>query len=175
MATTKPPQTTKPPTAKPTTKPPTAKPTTKPPATPTPTPEPWQTSALLRQAATSLAIMVAAGIVIYVVAKLAQFTPAVAMYHALVYAFFFGVYLLIPFEEHFFVPAGEKLSTGDKAYYAMVTHSGVGYGDIYPTTTPARLLVTLHLFMVIIASMNMVSVGTSTVSYGGFPGAQLPI
>lgn len=125
----------------------------------------------LRSAGTAAGFMLAAAVTIFTAAKLARFTPAVAMYHATVFAAFFGIYLSIPFDKHFYVPNNAKLNTADIAYYTMVTHSGAGYGDIYPITTPARLLVTAHMFMCILAVFNMVPVGTSTLSYGAFPGA----
>lgn len=124
----------------------------------------------VKQGATSLAMLLAAGLIIYTAASLAKFTPAVALYHGLIYAAFFSIYLVIPFEQHFNVPNNKPMGTADIAYYAMVTHSGVGYGDVYPITTAGRVLVMTHLFLVILAVFNMVPVGESTLSFGAFPG-----
>ena len=73
------------------------------------------------------------------------------------------------FKSHFSVPDAKKdMGASDIAYFTLVTHSGVGYGDIYPITTAARLIVMVHLFCVILAVFNMVPVGENTLSYASF-------
>lgn len=83
--------------------------------------------------------------------------PSAAVYHALVYFTFLTVYLTIPggFKNHFNVPDKTPLTAIDIGYYTAVTHTGVGYGDIYPTTTAARLLVTSHLLLAVLAIFDM--------------------
>lgn len=114
----------------------------------------------------------AAGIIIFVAARAARFTSSVALYHGIIYAAFWGMYMFIPggFAANFTMPDSlpKDMSAADVAYYTMVTHSGVGYGDVTPKTPLARQLVTAHLFFVILAIFNMVPVGKSTFSYAAF-------
>lgn len=123
----------------------------------------------LRTAGVALTFALVAGAIIFVAARLARFTGTVVTYHAAVYMLFFGLYTMIPggFAKHFAVPTDKPVGAADVAYYTMVTHSGVGYGDIYPKTTQARVLVTAHLFMAVMAIFNMVPLGSATLSYGG--------
>lgn len=121
---------------------------------------------------TALAMALGAGTIIYAAASAASFTQSVVLYHGIVYAVFFGLYLTIPggFRKHFRVAddiKGEP-SAGDVAYYTMITHSGVGYGDMYPQTTAARVLVATHIFFAILAIFNMVPIGKSVFSYASF-------
>lgn len=116
-------------------------------------------------------MMGAAFVLTLVAAKLGRFTPFVFMYHALVWAAFLGMYLSLPggFKAHFNVPDSKKdMKSADIAYYCLVTHAGVGYGDIYPVTTGARMLVSCHIFLAMLAIFNMVPLGKTTVSYGGY-------
>lgn len=129
----------------------------------------------------SLGMALVAGAIMFGAARLARFTPGVGVYHGIVYATFFGLYLMLPggFESHFYIPvnsstkdgepsAAKKMGAADIAYFTLVTHSGVGYGDIYPLTTTARVLVMAHLFCSILAVFNMVPVGENTLSYAKF-------
>lgn len=126
----------------------------------------------------SLGMALVAGAIMFGAARLARFTPAVGLYHGIVYATFFGLYLMLPggFESHFYVPKDPPkgsstpptMGAADIAYFTLVTHSGVGYGDIYPLTTTARVLVMAHLFCSILAVFNMVPVGENTLSYAKF-------
>lgn len=122
-----------------------------------------------RSLGVALAFMLAAGAIIFASARLARFTGTVATYHGAVFMTFFALYMFIPggFARHFNVPTTQPLGAADIAYYTMATHSSVGYGDIYPKTTQARVLVTAHMFMVVMALFNMVPLGTATLSYGG--------
>lgn len=123
----------------------------------------------------SLGMALVAGAIMFGAARLARFTPGVGLYHGIVYATFFGMYLMLPggFESHFYVPKDDSktpktMGAADIAYFTLVTHSGVGYGDIYPLTTTARVMVMAHLFCSILAVFNMVPVGENTLSYAKF-------
>lgn len=125
----------------------------------------------LRTVGVALGFALVAGAIMFGAARLARFTPAVGLYHGIVWAAFFGVYLMLPggFKAHFQVPDPKKdMGPADIAYFTLVTHSGVGYGDIYPLTTAGRLVVMAHLFCVILAVFNMVPVGENTVSFAAF-------
>ena len=126
----------------------------------------------LKSAGVALTFTLVAGAIIFVAARLARFTGTVVTYHAALYMLFFGLYMMIPggFAKHFNVPPDQPLGAADIAYYTMTTHSGVGYGDIYPKTTQARVLVAAHMFMVIMAVFNMVPLGTAILSYGAYTG-----
>lgn len=124
----------------------------------------------LKTLGVSLGMALVAGSIMFGAARLARFTPGVGMYHGIVWSVFFGVYLMLPggFESHFYVPDKKAMGAADVAYFTLVTHSGVGYGDIYPLTTTARVLVMAHLFCSILAIFNMVPVGENTLSYAKF-------
>ena len=125
---------------------------------------------------TALAMAGVAAVIIFASATAAKFTRSVILYHAIVMFTFFGLYSFIPggFRANFNMPDDEKKAATptDIAYYTMVTHSGVGYGDITPKTRPARILVTAHLFFTILAIFNMVPLGKSVFSYAAFAGQQ---
>lgn len=121
---------------------------------------------------TALAMALVAGVVVFISASAAKFTKSVLLYHVIIWFVFFGLYMSVPggFRAHFTMPGDEKEkpSAADIAYYTMITHSGAGYGDIYPKTTPARILVSTHLFFTILAIFNMVPLGKSVFSYAAY-------
>ena len=90
--------------------------------------------------------------------------PSAALYHVLVFLTFFVVYLTIPggFRKHFNVPDKTSASSLDVGYYTAVTHTGVGYGDIYPVSTPARMLVSVHILLVVLAVFNVLPFAVTT-------------
>jgi hypothetical protein len=45
---------------------------------------------------------------------------------------------------------GETIDKKHMWYYALVTHSTLGYGDVLPKTNKGRMLVSIHVFLVII-------------------------
>jgi hypothetical protein len=79
------------------------------------------------------------------------------MYHLILFITFFTVYLTIPngFAKNFNVPDKTTTSALDIGYYTAITHSGVGYGDIYPLTSTARVLVSMHILLVVLAVFNI--------------------
>ncbi len=110
-----------------------------------------------------------AGTTILAVANLGKFTSSVGVYHAAVFVAFFMLYWLIPggFASHFATPTPSP-SAGDVAYFAAITHCTVGYGDMYPKTGTARLLVLAHVFLAFIVMANVVPIGDSVFSYSTF-------
>ena len=47
----------------------------------------------------------------------------------------------------------KQLSNNDIIYYSLVTHTTVGYGDIYPTTTLGKYITSLHILFVFIVNL----------------------
>lgn len=70
------------------------------------------------------------------------------VYQFIVYSSFVILYYIIDMSQHFAVPTNRSLSSNDlwfAMYFAMVTQSTAGFGDCYPTTWYARLVVMAHL------------------------------
>ena len=113
-------------------------------------------------------LAVAAALGVTLAAKLGGFTGSVGVYHAAVFGFFWGLYYFIPggFENNFNTPG--PVGTADVAYYTAVTHTTIGFGDIYPKTTPARLIVACHALLVFVALANIIPIGKTVFSYSTF-------
>ena len=47
----------------------------------------------------------------------------------------------------------KQLSNNDILYYSLVTHTTVGYGDIYPVTTQGKYITSLHILIVFIVNL----------------------
>lgn len=45
----------------------------------------------------------------------------------------------------------------DMVYFTCITHSTVGYGDIVPTSTMAKMAVSLHVLLVILITIEFIS------------------
>lgn len=112
----------------------------------------------------------AAAVGVLLAARLSGFTGSVGAYHAAVFGFFWAMYYFIPggFEKHFNVPG--PMGASDVAYYTAITHVTVGYGDVYPKTTAARLLVVAHVVLAFAVMANIVPVGSTVFSYSTFVG-----
>ena len=59
--------------------------------------------------------------------------------------FFAVVYFSLP--ENSFSKEG-KLSLMDSIYFSVISHTTVGYGDIYPTTNTSKFFVLCHICLV---------------------------
>lgn len=101
------------------------------------------------------------GLAVFVASRLSGAFKLALMYHALVYGFFFGIYMVMPggFAKNFNVPEPKRMNVADVLYYTIVVHSTAGFGDIYPTTAYARLMVSLHLGLVFLQTAGLVGGG----------------
>ena len=101
------------------------------------------------------------------VARLSRFVPSALLYHVVVFAAFWGVYQLLPggFADNFNIPS--NLRTQDKyrgagpmdvAYYALVIHATVGFGDVYAITWQARAATMVHILLSFIGTANLLPI-----------------
>lgn len=77
-----------------------------------------------------------------------KFIASVLVYNVAIFFTMALVYFLIGMTKHFNLPDGTGGHVGTALYFAMVTHTTTGYGDISPKTGLARSLVTLHMSLV---------------------------
>ena len=62
----------------------------------------------------------------------------------LIVFFFINHYILTPDDFN----GGHTIKTKlDTLYHTMVTHASIGYGDISPKSSRARILATIHIFI----------------------------
>lgn len=71
----------------------------------------------------------------------------VMIYNSFVFACMIALYTAIGFRKHFAIPDEGPLVT-HLLYFTTMTHSMIGAPDIYPRTSLARLLVSLHAALV---------------------------
>ncbi len=78
------------------------------------------------------------------------------VYNAVILAAFTAVYTtLIKDPAHIEITSpNTDRSTLTALYMAVSTHTTVGYGDIVPTSTRARLLTSLHMLLVLLATIG---------------------
>lgn len=57
--------------------------------------------------------------------------------------------------EHFRTPDVDHLNSSTAAYFAVVVHATVGFGDVYPVSQRARTAVALHITLVILGSLGI--------------------
>lgn len=69
----------------------------------------------------------------------------IVMANAAILAIFGLTYWGIGMDRHFGTKGG---TLGDALYFATVTHTSVGFGDIVPKTKTAKVLVTAHALAV---------------------------
>lgn len=84
------------------------------------------------------------------------------LYHAVVFGLFFGIYNALPggFEKHFNVPSQTKsVGPSDIFYFTMIAHTGTGFGDFFPITFPARILVSMQVFFAFLHVANLLPMG----------------
>ena len=74
--------------------------------------------------------------------KLFAFNAVVLVVFGLAYA------SLLPDAAEFDAPSGDKRDVGSAVYYAVATHTTVGYGDIVARSARARMLTTVHIALV---------------------------
>lgn len=119
---------------------------------------------MLNAVATAAISAVMFGATALAVSFLGRFMPFAMLYHAIIYAVFWVVYQTLPggFAKNFNLPSNvvrEKNYTGDGpldvAYFTMVMHTTVGFGDVYPITWYARSVTMLHLFLVFMATASL--------------------
>lgn len=101
------------------------------------------------------------------VSFLGRFIPYALMYHAVVFGFFWVLYMAIGFGKHFNLPKVNSDSKYkdykgdgplDVLYYTAILHSTTGFGDVYPLTWQARVLVIMHVTLVFLATANMLPI-----------------
>lgn len=81
-------------------------------------------------------------------------------YQAAVFALFFVMYLTIPggFRENFNTPNDKTGdSWNDILYFTTITHTSVGFGDMYPLTPRARALATIHSMLAFAGAANVIA------------------
>lgn len=74
-------------------------------------------------------------------------TSSAIMYQLCVLVMFTMVYYSMGLTKNFNMPTHSNDDPGTAFYFAIVTQTTVGYGDIHPKTAMARSIVTLHLAM----------------------------
>lgn len=103
----------------------------------------------------------------FVVANVARFMPYALLYHVIIFGFFWGMYQVLPggFKKNFNTPtinSDDKTWKGDGpsdvAYYTMVMHTSTGFGDVFPITWIARVLVLTHLALVFMSVANLLPI-----------------
>ena len=79
-------------------------------------------------------------------------------YHGAVFVAFACVYaLLIADPKDFDAPSGDKRDFGSAVYFAMVTHTTVGYGDVVARSGRARMLTAAHVALVFLGLAGAVN------------------
>jgi hypothetical protein len=82
------------------------------------------------------------------------------LYHATLYAFYATLYSMIPggFSSHFSSPTKDfGGSPIDIAYFTAVAQTSSGFGDVYPSTRAARMLVTSHIVLSFAGVANLLA------------------
>jgi voltage-gated potassium channel Kch len=78
------------------------------------------------------------------------------VYHSIILSVFTLIYAsIISSPEHIEITsANTERSRITALYMAVSTHTTVGYGDIVPASTRARLLTSLHMLLVFLATIG---------------------
>ena len=85
----------------------------------------------------------------------------VMLYNAFVFALMTTLYAATGFRKHFVVPDEDVPVATQLFYFSAMTHSMIGSADIYPRTSLARLLVSLHAVLVFMQIGGMLLFATT--------------
>ena len=110
--------------------------------------------------------MFGAGGTVLGVSWVARIIPWALLYHALIFFAFWVLYMSIGFRKNFNIPQvadpKDKKYKGDGPldvlYYTTVVHTTTGFGDVYPITWQARVLVIIHIMLVFMHIGNLLPV-----------------
>ena len=69
------------------------------------------------------------------------------LFNIILMVLFTGVYKMLSEQNPESFSVNKKLTLMDSFYFTNVVHFTLGFGDIYPTTTMARLFVILHIVL----------------------------
>ena len=109
----------------------------------------------------------------FVVANVARFMPYALLYHVIIFGFFWAMYQVLPggFKKNFNTPTLSSADNkwkgdgpSDVAYYTMVMHTSTGFGDVFPITWIARVLVMTHLALVFMSVANLLPITLKSAS-----------
>lgn len=73
---------------------------------------------------------------------------------------FAAVYYVIGLKKNFNLPSFQDKETPDyffALYFSTITHSTAGFGDCYPTSGKARMLVMVHLLTVMVMNVYLLT------------------
>lgn len=97
-----------------------------------------------------------------------SFIGKLLLYNLIVFLAFLPFYFLIDYEKHFAYDSGKqggtKPSWRGKLYFALMTHSTAGAGDIVPTSDLARTLMSLHILATWIQLVFVFTTGDAAAS-----------
>jgi uncharacterized membrane protein len=138
-----------------------------------PPPKKKSTAAVLREWVTAALLVGAALGAAFLAAKhFARSVRLAVSYHVLVLAAFWSVYQLLPggFSANFNIPGNLRMMDGtyggagplDAAYYAVVIHATVGFGDVYATTWLARATTMAHILFSFVGSAIILPMALSS-------------
>jgi hypothetical protein len=72
-----------------------------------------------------------------------------------VIAIFSMIYMVIDFIDTTAFNKQDELKGIDFIYFSTVTHSSVGYGDMYPKSVFAKMVVMLHIVLMLFVNLLM--------------------
>lgn len=80
----------------------------------------------------------------------------ILIYNTIIWLIFFIVYTSLMNGNNFHVPNKDKDYTiGNAAFFTVVVHGTVGFGDIYPTSIYSRAAVACHIALVLLGSLSI--------------------
>jgi uncharacterized membrane protein len=84
----------------------------------------------------------------------------VILINVLVMLLFAAVYYAVGLKKNFNLPAFQDKDTPDyffALYFSTITHSTAGFGDCYPTSGKARMLVMTHLLLAMVMNVYLLT------------------